>query len=564
MNPISRNKFYLKKLLLKTIQITLLFSMILGGWSVNLVAQINLHIGFTQEQFTNSLALNQDWNSKEMTRVLWPLVYSQLWILGPAPEYQALPGLAMKWETEDNRTWKFYLTPEASFSDGYPVTARDVVFSLELLSKQDLAWKTRDMNFESFEVIDDYTFKVTLMEAYSGSYPPFFRKPVLPRHIWENHQNSPADFPNSNLVGSGPYQLAEPATGEMIRLIARENRTGIEAKYDALIFLSFANSQLMVSALKQRIIDLLGHDGIDPLNATAFDSVEGIKNIITEGTELHWLSFNLAKKTSISNIDVRKAIMHSINRKEIIAQVFRGYAREISSFIYAELINFYPTSIKYNYDPNEAIRILDRADYIDTNNNGIRNDRKLNQDLSFSLLVLNNNESHIDMANLIKKQALKIGIQINLMKVAPFIYYSFLTNPVGGGFDIAINSQSHDPVSVNDFWNTMRSDEDLYNNFNSSHYINYAFDRILDKMLTTSSFLRQSKYLQLMQEILAEDLPYGLLVRQYKICPARDENGYNFVKAMGGISSGINIWSYVSENTDVIQENRVEGVGLSW
>ncbi len=539
-------------------------SIFLGGFSITLFSQNKLHVGFTQKQFIESLALNKDWHAREAARILWPLIYSQLWILGPAPEYQAFPGLAMNWETEDNRTWKFYLSPEAVFSDGNPVTAEDVIFSLELLPKLNPAWKSRDMNIESHEIIDDHTVEITLMEAFSGSYPPFYRKPILPKHLWKKYRNSPSKFPNSNFVGSGPYQLHEFKGGEQITLSRRENLTGIEAKYDELIFLSFADSQLMYSALKEGIIDLFGLDGIDPSKMVTFESIEGTKNIVTQGNELHWLSFNLAKNNVISDINVRRAIMHSINRKEIIAKVFRGYASEIDSFIYPELIDYHPGRDKYDYDPDKAVRILERSNYRDNNYDGIRDDLELNQDLSFSLLVLDNNKNHVTMANLLKEHLQQVGIQANLMKVAPFLYYSFLSNPIGGEFDLAINSRSPDPVTIDNIWNTMKSDEDLHNNFNSSHYINYAFDRILEKMLTTTSLLRRSKYLQLMQEIMTDDLPYGLLVRQHKICPVRNDDLHGFVKAMGGISSGINIWSYVNENVELNQESRSEGFELTY
>jgi ABC-type transport system substrate-binding protein len=92
----------------------------------------------------------------------------------------------------------------------------------------------------------------------------------------------------------------------------------------------------------------------------------------------------------------------------------------------------------------------------------------------------------------------------------------------------------------------MKSDEDLYNQSNTSNYVNYAFDRILEKLLTTGNPKKRFQYLNLAQAILAEELPYGMLVRPYKVCPVRQNKIDKVAISMGGVSSEINLWNYLN------------------
>ena len=517
-----------------------------------------LRVGFLQKDFPASFSIDQKSRQKAASQIILPLVYSSLWVLGPGPEYSALPGLAHKWETEDRKTWQFSLIPGATFSDGSIADADDVVFSLKFQANLGEAWKERNIEVLSVEKLDQNTVEVVLKEGYSGSYPPFYRIPILPQHVWQNVRGT-TRFTNEHAIGSGPYKVESFVKDESIHLIKREPQTGISAKYEQLVFKAFANSNLLHEALKAGEIDIFGHDGILPATLSSFEETEGISAVVTEGIELHWLSFNLAKGNAINDIRIRKAIMTAINRKKIIAAVYRGYAKPIDSIIYSELADYYPSPGKYDFDIEKAKRILDHAGYTDSNFDGTRDDRTSNQDLAFSLMLLNTNKHHVEMGKLIKEQLEAIGIQINLMKVTPFVYFSFLKNPLGGGYDIALNSGSPGPVLVADIWKMMKSDEDLKNEYNSSHYINYAFDQLLRKMRTTADYSRRSKYLQLMQKIMHDDLPYGVLLRPYVINPVRNKDFHGFSKAMGGISSEINVWSYVEQNEVEVEK---EGTGL--
>jgi peptide/nickel transport system substrate-binding protein len=117
--------------------------------------------------------------------------------------------------SDDRQTFTFKIRPEAKFSDGKPVTAADVVFSVETL---------RDKGRPNFK--NSYS-KVTKMETPDDHMVIFHQDvgdrelplivgvmPIIPKHAWEGKA-----FDESSLdpmIGSGPYVISEVRVGESI------------------------------------------------------------------------------------------------------------------------------------------------------------------------------------------------------------------------------------------------------------------------------------------------------------------------------------------------------------
>lgn len=131
----------------------------------------------------------------------------------PADAYGEMYGLlAERLEYDEGKTWvKFYMRPEATFADGSPVTAHDVVFSHNLFLDQGLKSYAEAVRKRvlSAEALDDHTVKFTFAEGISrrslvdqvGSTPVFPRK-------WYEETGARLDEPRLDAaIGSGPYQV---------------------------------------------------------------------------------------------------------------------------------------------------------------------------------------------------------------------------------------------------------------------------------------------------------------------------------------------------------------------
>ena len=117
--------------------------------------------------------------------------------------------------SDDRQTFTYKIRPEAKFSDGKPVTAPDVVFTMEILrDKGRPNFKNSYSKITKIETPDDHTV-IFHQEAGDMELPLIIGvMPILPKHAWEGKA-----FDESSLepmIGSGPYVIAEVRAGESI------------------------------------------------------------------------------------------------------------------------------------------------------------------------------------------------------------------------------------------------------------------------------------------------------------------------------------------------------------
>ena len=507
-------------------------------------AGARLNVGFTTEEALESLICNEAWQYNEMGCVFWPLIYDQLWVLGPAPDYKPLPRLATRWETKDHKTWRFYLVKGATFHDGTPVTAQDVAFTLEYLPGADPAWEYPDTDTESITVIDNYTVEFTLAAKHGGAYPPAYWTPVFPKHIWEPHKDDMISFKNEKAIGSGPFRLKEFKASEFIWFEANKDYWGGKPLVDEVVFKSYGSQDALNLAVRKAQVDMIGYNGASPLAIDDFKKDKNIEVIVSPGIGLIWLTFNLHKDTPIRDVTVRKAIMHGIDRNRIVKMVYLGYAQTADSFLYPELPDHHPNLPKYAYDREKAKKMLSDAGYVDKDGDGFRNDPGSGKNLVFEFMVPSDWPDEVKVVKMVKEQLKDVGIDIAMKVVDLDTYYEFIYAPTEDKFDISLGEEEPGPHG-DWIWEFCRSYEGGGEGWNQSYYNNLTFDEFLDKMTAEADLQKRREHLFKMQEIMAEDLPYGMLMRPDHICPVRTDKLEGYVATMGGPSTYINPWSYL-------------------
>ena len=132
------------------------------------------------------------------------------------------PRLAQSWEhSPDYREWTYHLRTDVRWSDGVPVTAHDVKFTLDLLSLPELdQW-----DFDSVTVLDDFTVKVR--RPSNTGYVPYQGGIVhYPKHVLEHLEPKKFmewDFWLHPTVSAGPYRFVQYLPETMMELEANPN-----------------------------------------------------------------------------------------------------------------------------------------------------------------------------------------------------------------------------------------------------------------------------------------------------------------------------------------------------
>jgi peptide/nickel transport system substrate-binding protein len=472
----------------------------------------------------------------------WPIVYDQLWIMGPAPEYKALPRLATHWETKDRKTWRFYLHKDAKFHDGKPLTAHDVKFTMTYLAKSIPSFDAPDRQCDSITVIDDHTIEFTLAATLGGKYPPVHWMPILPKHIWEAHKEDFTAYENKEAIGSGPYKLKEFKGKQYVWFEANKEYWGKVPAVDELVFKSYGGQEALNLALKKGEVDVMGYFGIQAVNIPEFKNDKNVKIIVSDGIALTWLTFNLHKKSPIQDLAVRKAIMHATNLDKIIALVYQGHAKKVDSFIYPELPDYNPNLPKYDYSPEKANQILEKAGYVDKDKDGIRNDPKTGENIKLDLITGSDWIDMVKIANLLTEQLKGIGIQVAVQSMDLDTYYSFVYAPAEDKWDFAIGGEEPGPYA-DWIWELSRSIDGGGEGWNQSYYNNPKFDVLLNKHAAETDMAKRKEISFAMQQMISEELPYGVILRPDIIDPIRIDKFDGYVPTMGGVICWINPWT---------------------
>ncbi|MBW2177116.1 MAG: peptide ABC transporter substrate-binding protein [Deltaproteobacteria bacterium] len=517
------------------------------AFSENALAKkkIRLNVGFGSEEVLKTLQTTP-FQVSEMGAVFWPLVYDQLWVLGPGPNYDPLPALATSWETEDYQTWRFHLVKNAKFHDGKPVTAEDVAFSLWYLPRDPVwAFPSNDINAKKdIKIIDKYTIEFTLARPFPGKYPPVDWMPILPKHIWYEHKGRKiTQFKNKKAIGSGPFKLKEFKSSQYIWMVKNKKYWGEQPHVDEVVFKGYGTEDGMKLAMKKGEIDFIGYSGVAAMSVKGYENVKNIDVNVSPGIAVVWLTFNLHKETAVQDKVVRKAFLHGIDRDRIFKLVYRGYAQPADSFIYPELDEYNPNLPKYEYNPELARTMLKNAGYSDTDGDGILND-KTGQNIVLEFMAPSEWSDEVKMLKLIKEQVKEIGIGIKEKILELDTYYEFVYQPTQDEFDITVSSEEPGP-NGSWMWEFVRSKEGGGLGWNQSDYASAEMDETIINYLAETDIEKRKAYAFKLQEIMAEDLPCAVLVRPDLIGPYRTDKFEGHVATMGGFSNWINWWTYM-------------------
>jgi microcin C transport system substrate-binding protein len=261
----------------------------------------------------------------------------------PFTEYGLVAGKIEK--APDNSWVRFYLRPEAKFSDGHPIRAEDVVFSFQTLIK-DGSPLYRSYYADVDQVIAEDPLKVLFKFKHNDNRElPLIigQLPVLPKHFWKDR-----DFSKGNLeipLGSGPYKVVEVKAGRSVRYERVKDYWGRDLpvnkgfyNFDTLSTEYYRDNTVALEAMKAGAFDYWLETSAKNW-ATAYDTPavkdgrlirEEIPNGNPQG--MQGFIFNL-RKPMFQDVRVRQALSLLLDFEWTNKQLFNGaYTRTKSYF----------------------------------------------------------------------------------------------------------------------------------------------------------------------------------------------------------------------------------------
>ncbi|GLZ28314.1 peptide ABC transporter substrate-binding protein [Lentzea sp. NBRC 105346] len=291
-------------------------------------------------------------------------------------DQRVVEAVAAKWEpSPDKLTWTFTVPGGKKWSDGQPITSRDVAFTYNLMLTNETARTANGSyvaNFESVTAPDEQT--VVIKTKAPQVTMTALDVPIVPEHKWssvsdlKNYRNE--DFP---VVGSGPFILTDHKPGEFIKLKANKDYWRGAPKYDELHFVYFKNSDAAVQALAKGEIDLVNR--MAPAQFDSLQGKEGVERNKARGRRFNELLVNPGAQNKsgqfigdgnpvLRDVRVRRAIAQSIDLESLVKRVSLGYA-EIGTGIVPPVFEKYhwEPARRRAFDPAAARAALDAAGY---------------------------------------------------------------------------------------------------------------------------------------------------------------------------------------------------------
>ena len=281
-------------------------------------------------------------------------------------QFQPRPNLARNFEiSPDKLTYTFHLERDVEWHDGAPFTARDVVFSSDVMLRQLNPRSRAALNHcESIKARDPLTVEYRLRQPFNAFLTSFMASsgPMMPAHIYEGTDFRSNPY-NSKPIGTGPFKFEKWARGQYVHLVRNENywRPGRPFLKEIYFRIIPAAEQRMV-AMQTGTVDLAFGDDIDPVVASrlvANPHLQRVTNAYIGTGETGVIEVN-QRRWPFSDRRFRAAVMHAIDRQFMVDAMFFGQGKVAHGPLPSTARYFDDAAlVKHPFDPARAHALLD-------------------------------------------------------------------------------------------------------------------------------------------------------------------------------------------------------------
>jgi len=293
------------------------------------------------------------------------LIYEGL--ISYSPDLEIRPGLALSWQQESPNSWTFKLRPGVKFHDGTPFNANAVKINFDryLNPPKDQVGLGRLALavLDRVDVIDDMTVRLVtkkvdaffidrVADACGGTTSWGFI--ISPAAI----ERYGADL-SKIAVGTGPFKFVEWA--REVRFVAArfDDYWGDKAYLDQVILRVVPEAEARAIGLEAGDVHLART--LNPESATRIENHPSLKTSVKTTTRSLFIGMASLKKP-YSDLRVRQALNHAIDKDSIVKNVYAGYAQRMNGPSVPGQVGYVETP-GFNFDPARAKRLLAEAGY---------------------------------------------------------------------------------------------------------------------------------------------------------------------------------------------------------
>lgn len=390
------------------------------------------------------------------------------------PDGELIPAVAERYDiSDDGLVYTFTLREGVKFHNGDPVTAEDVIYSINRCAGNsgDSALVSALSAIQDLKATDERTVTFRL-EQPDMELIYFLTAAIIPQS---------SEGQTGFIPGTGPFQLVSRSPQENIIMERFDDYWGTPAKVSKVTYQIYEDSTALMMALKGGSVDICAH------LTSAQTAQLGDDFTVAEGT------MNLVQAVYLNNAvapfdnqQVRQALCYAIDRQSIMDMIADGHGTALGSSIYPAFTKYFLPELvqKYPYDPAKAKELLAQAGYP----NGF--------DMTIS--VPSNYQPHMDTAEVVAEQLRAVGVNVTIQPMEWGVWHE----QVYKGRDFQATLVGLDASAM-----TARALLERFTSDHAKNFVNYNnpdYDALFTQALNASDDTQQAEVYKQMETMLSD------------------------------------------------------------
>jgi peptide/nickel transport system substrate-binding protein len=411
-----------------------------------------------------------------------------------------IPGVAARWEVLDGgKTYVLHLDPRANFSDGTPLRANDVIFTLNKIfdanSTQFGPWFD-GLDRVQTKAVDERTVRVVFNTAHAGRIYSF-NIGVMPAHVYAKEDFSKT----AKVIGNGPYVLSKRQRDRSLLLERRENYWREKPAITSVRFRPVADDAVAWRALERGDLDVSSVDN---------DLWQRVKDqpAVQQKLAFHtvWqLGYNCIvwnlKDPLLEDARVRRALAMSFDRQTVIEKMYHGQARAVTGPFTPDQVENNPEAAPIDFNPTAAAALLASAGWMDSNDDGVL-DRE-GKKFELTLLIIGGNTVSRDQSQVFQDALANIGVKLEIKPLDEAAFFDLvLQRKYQSAFLSWVNEPDPDPSDL------FHSSQLAPDGMNVTGYANEEADQLMEEGAAELNPARRIAIYHRLHDVLARDQPY--------------------------------------------------------
>jgi peptide/nickel transport system substrate-binding protein len=328
-------------------------------------------------------------------------IFQQLYTVSPDGK-SVVPQLATGYKvSSDKKTYTFTLRPGVKFSNGQPMTSKDVKFSIDQTTKASQGWGFINTAIKSTSAPSPDTFVVHLKYPWAPLLADLsiFANGIIPDNYAGKSETAFYNAP----IGTGPFKWDVWHKGQSLTLVKNPLYWQKGLPYlDSITWTDVANDNTRQQQLQG------GQAQIDQFPAwstvTNLQSTQGVNMHLFNSTQTNYLAFNETRKP-FQDVHVRRAISLALNRDALVKAVLFGHGKPANSLFPPQVPYYDPNTPGYQFNLAEAKKEMAQS--------------SVPHGFSTSIVIPSGNSDYLTISTIVQSELKPLGINVKINQLDP-------------------------------------------------------------------------------------------------------------------------------------------------